>query len=146
MQRNKGKAFERKVAILLRQTFPRATVRRASQAERAFNSDVFCTGAGLADTIWWELQDARDPTPLEKLKQAEEDIAGLGGDMASGRIPIVVWHKLRAKIINATMRSSTWLTILGTGTWSAAKTPVTVALDDLLDVLDTLECARREKP
>jgi hypothetical protein len=44
MQREKGKRFEREIAMVIRTRWPLVLVRRASQAERADNPDVFVPG------------------------------------------------------------------------------------------------------
>jgi hypothetical protein len=112
MQRRKGRAFEQAIARRLRATFPTATVRRALQAQRAFNSDVFLEGVpDPLSRLWLELQDAREPTPLVKLLQAERDVARVGlprlNDPLGSRpwIPVVVWHRTAERTIWATLRS-----------------------------------------
>jgi hypothetical protein len=97
MQRRKGHDFERKIAALFRQHWPDAVVRRASQAERADNADVFVEGGPpILARLWLELQHARKPTPFAKLQQAEGDIACWRSRRAvttSARLPVVVWHR-----------------------------------------------------
>lgn len=118
MQRNKGKRFERDIAARLRSVWPDAVVRRASQAERADNPDVFIEGGPpILARLWLELQDARQPTPDSKLFQAEKDAdlylrrrvggmasPGLGGYPKTDRLPVVVWHRLGERTTWATMR------------------------------------------
>jgi hypothetical protein len=102
MQREKGKRFERAVAAELRKRWPDAVVRRSSQAERAYQSDVFIEGGPpLLSRLWLELQDARNPTPLAKLEQAERDIATTRRGDA---LAVVIWHRLGARECNVTMR------------------------------------------
>jgi hypothetical protein len=118
MQRNKGKRFERDIADRIRKLFPSAVVRRASQAERADNPDVFVERHAdddrtLLDRLWLELQDAQHPTPTAKLTQAECDVLvwqhrrGLDVDRVHARLPVVVWHRIRERETWATMRLAT---------------------------------------
>ena len=102
----KGKTFERKIATLFRERWPDAVVRRASQADRAHQSDVYVTGGPpILARLWLECQDARSPTPLAKLDQAEGDIGyAHNPHWRSVHIPIVIWHKLGAREIYATTR------------------------------------------
>ena len=104
MQREKGKRFERDIAARLREVFPDADVRRSSQADRAANSDVVVTGEPLLERLWLELQDARDPTPLAKLQQAERDIAVARRTGVNYRMPIVIWHRIRERTSQVTTR------------------------------------------
>jgi hypothetical protein len=113
MQREKGKRFERDIATVLRERWPDALVRRASQAERADNPDVFAEGGPrVLERLWLELQDARKPRPLDKLVQAEEDAARWyekrtrdeGLQLGARRYPVVVWHRLAERGIQVTTR------------------------------------------
>lgn len=106
MQREKGKAYERAIARVLRETFPAATVRRSSQADRAANSDVVVTGSPLFERLWLELHDARHPNPLAKLQQAERDIelARPARDDAMHRLPVVIWHRIHERSHQVTTR------------------------------------------
>ena len=104
MQREKGKRFERDIAARLREVFPAADVRRSSQADRAANSDVVVTGDPLLERLWLELQDARDPTPLAKLQQAERDIAVARRTGVNLRMPVVIWHRIRERASQVTTR------------------------------------------
>jgi hypothetical protein len=101
MQREKGKRFERGIASEIRERWPDAVVRRASQAERADNPDVFVEGGPPAlRCLWLELQDAKSPTPAAKLEQAIRDVTawqdrrGLSSSRSWARWPVVVWHRL----------------------------------------------------
>lgn len=106
--RVKGKVFERQIAAVIRERWPDALVRRASQAERADNPDVFCEGGPpVLQRLWLELQDAVKPTPLAKLEQATDDAMAwlskrLLDDRAKERYPVVVWHRIREHSINVT--------------------------------------------
>ena len=104
MQRTKGKVFERRIATILRAHFPDAVVRRASQADRAHQSDVYISGGpSLLSRLWLEANDSRKPQPLRKLVQAERDAAAQTGTPWC-RYPVVVWHKLSERRVWATMR------------------------------------------
>jgi len=138
MQRVKGKSFEQAIARLLRARFPHVEVRRAMQAERAYESDVFITGEPRLERLWLELQDARKPNPLLKLAQAERDImAVLAGDgplvLALDRQPVVVWHKLRERTIHVTTRA--WVFDELRGSPSSDNTVITMELGAFLDVV-----------
>lgn len=137
MQRNKGKKFEREVAALLRSKFATSTVRRASQAERAYQSDVFIDGPGILPKLWLELQDAREPDPELKLEQAERDVTNLKPKCA--RLPAVIWHKYREKRCWATCRVSVLAELMGLkvpkGAGQLADIVVTMDLEDFFDVL-----------
>ena len=116
MSRNKGKRFERDVAAQFRARFD-VLVRRASQAERADNPDVFFEAGPVKLTrLWLELQDAREPTPAKKLDQAERDVlawqdARTGHNGYVPRWPVVIWHRLGERHSYATMRINTLLDI-----------------------------------
>src|SRR5690348_17139606 len=102
MQREKGKRFERQIAAVLRGVWPDAVVRRASQAERADNPDVFVEGGpALLRRLWLELQDAAQPTPALKLAQANGDRREWEHKRPGEpeRYPVVIWHKLGARTI-----------------------------------------------
>lgn len=105
MSRVKGKRYEQKIAALFRAHWPEAVVRRASQAERADNPDVMVEGPGVLERLWLELQDARSPTPLLKLGQAESDAFAWATAITGRprRWPVVVWHRTGARDANATM-------------------------------------------
>jgi len=103
----KGKVFERRIATALREQWPNAVVRRASQADRADNPDVLVeAGPPVLSRLWLELQDARAPTPTDKLKQAERDVARWQSTRMPSvpRLPVVVWHKLAERTIWVTTR------------------------------------------
>jgi hypothetical protein len=113
MQREKGKRFERAIAAELRKRWPDAVVRRSSQAERAYQSDVFIDGGPpLLSRLWLELQDARSPTPMLKLEQAERDCGVQMIESLNGlRLPAVIWHEMGARESHVTMRLLTLDTI-----------------------------------
>src|SRR5690606_5462339 len=110
MQREKGKRFERTIAAELRKHWPAAVIRRASQAERADNPDVFIEGAtATLSRLWLELQDARHPTPERKLEQAEDDANAwlsrrLHQPDVLERYPVVIWHRFGERTIYASTR------------------------------------------
>lgn len=104
ISRRKGRAFEQRIAREFRQRWPEALVRRASQAERADNPDVFIEGgAPLLSSLWLEMHDARNPIVVKKLAQAERDVRDL--HVPRSCVPIVIWHKLGERSIQVTMRS-----------------------------------------
>lgn len=106
MQREKGHNFERRIAAELRAIWPGADVHRSSQAERAREPDVVIAGAAptLAKLLWLECQDARQPTPLTKLHQAECDIVARALIDRERRSPVVVWHKYLGHAVCVTTR------------------------------------------
>lgn len=142
MQRNKGKRFEREIAVAVRAKFG-CEVRRASQAERADNPDIFVP-PGVAPhkltRLWFELTDARAPKPLDKLEQAERD-AKAWQDKQLGYIPrwpVVVWHRLGERTTWATMRINTLLDIVQPvpDAESELTAPVTIEFGAFLQMLE----------
>ena len=108
MQREKGKRYERHIAAELRTFWPETIVRRASQAERADNPDVFIEGGPrLLSRLWLELHDARNPSPLSKLEQAERDVDAYQAGRRVGdreRLPVVIWHRIGERQSQVTTR------------------------------------------
>ena len=138
MQRQKGKRFERAIATLLRAHFPDAVVRRASQADRAHQSDVYVQSkALLLERLWLECQDARDPNPWAKLMQAERDCAGVMAprERYLGRLPVVVWHKLGARSIHVSLRLHTLDEIRGVDPRGPCSGLVTMQFGELLGIV-----------
>lgn len=134
MQRQKGKVFERKIAARFRETWPDTIVRRASQAERAHNPDVFIeNGPMLLQSLWLELQDARQPTPLDKLEQAERDVDAKRDGRP--RAPVVIWHRLAERTIWVTLRASVLDALRGNPWGDFDRTPLTLDLDDFIAML-----------
>ena len=134
-RRRKGHDFERAIASQLRSLWPDATVRRASQADRAHQSDVYVTGGpAFLEQLWLELQDSRSPTPLAKLEQAEQDV--LSGACFE-RLPVVIWHKTAERTTWATMRLWVLDAIRGVYRFGSGGdlTVVTIDADDLWAVL-----------
>jgi hypothetical protein len=90
----------------------------------------------LAKRLWLELQDARQPTPLDKLAQAERDCRLV--DVF--RIPVVVWHKYRERSLSVTLRLDALMVLTGSP-WHPAEfvgIPVTCDWEQFLDVLRRL--------
>lgn len=150
MQRTKGKVYERAIARELRMRWPEVIIRRASQAERADNPDVFVEGGPpVLSRLWLEMQDVRIPKPLAKLEQAEGDIASWVASRMNRpdipvRLPIVVWHRISERKHNATTRLWVLGELLGWSTHPFASFgAVTMGLDELLDVLQGREIRRR---
>lgn len=110
MQRRKGRAYEQRIAALIRGRFPGVECHRSSQADRAYDSDLVCTGHPVLERLWLELQDARKPTPRAKLEQAEQDVAG---SVSIPRLPVVVWHRLGEQSSWATMKLGVLSALLG---------------------------------
>ena len=134
LSRRKGRAFEQKIARILRATWPDRVVHRSSQADRAYASDVVVNEV----PIWWECQDAAKPTPRDKLVQAERDSKG------TFYKPMVVWHRSGERGLNVTMRVSTFLRLL-VDEWDSSLNvePDNLYLDavtmDFKEVLDLLK-------
>ncbi len=130
MQRRKGRRYEQDIANVFREWWPSAVVRRASQAERADNPDVFVAdGPPLLKRLWLELTDSRAPNPSEKLWQAERDIAHRV--YHRDRLPVVVWHRLRERESHVTTRL--WvLDVIRGVTGSVNPLTVTMTLDDFI--------------
>jgi hypothetical protein len=112
-------------------------VRRSSQAERAYSADLIVEApAGqtghVIERLWLEVQDARNPTPEVKLKQAERDCASR--EQTRHRWPVVIWHRTGARLMHATMRLGTLLDVLGV-TGPRPSVTVTMTLDEFLVLL-----------
>lgn len=134
MQRRKGRAYEQAIARTFRERWPDCVVRRASQAERADNPDVFIAdGPELLKRMWLELTDGRAPDPSAKLAQAEGDIAHR--TYHRNRLPIVVWHRLGARKSFATTRLWVIDAIRGQLV-NVRDDEITMTLDSLLDIVD----------
>lgn len=142
LSRTKGKVFERKVANVLRKAWQGVDIRRASQADKAFQSDVYAVnGNEVQQRLWIECQDSRKPTPETKLQQAERDIAGVYViDMRDvlkvqpSRLPVVVWHRIGERTSYATTRL--WVLDAVRGVTSPVRSEaVTMPLEQFLDVL-----------
>lgn len=146
LSRTKGKTFERRIAAILRQHFPNAVVRRASQADRAHQSDVYVTGGpALLSRLWLECQDARQPTPLRKLEQAERDVQRAFEDGGpSGRLPVVIWHEYGAREIHATMRLWVLESIRNPESQSVCLVVVTMTLNALLAIVADASASQKE--
>lgn len=139
-QRIKGKAFERKIARMIRARWPGALVRRASQAERAHNPDVFIEGGPrILQRLWLELQDSAHATPLAKLAQARRDVETDPRVYARGehRIAVAITHQLGSRGIVATIRIGDLMDIADPERIHVEDhSVVTMSLWDFLDLLD----------
>jgi hypothetical protein len=136
----KGKSYERRIANVLRRKWPGIEVRRSSQSDKPYNSDVYVAiGSGVLTQCWFECQDSRKPTPEVKLEQAERDIAGVYNvDWALQevipRLPVVVWHRIGERTSYATTRL--WVLDAVRGVTSPVRSEaVTMPLEQFLDVL-----------
>ncbi len=145
MQRRKGRAFEQAIARQLRARWPEALVRRASQAERADNPDVFCEGGPrVLARLWLELQDARQPTPAKKIEQAENDAMRWQAHghraLQPTRLPVVIWHRLAERSIQVTTRMWVLLDLVEPreGAMRSHQEVVTLELGEFLDIVARL--------
>jgi len=152
--RQQGKEYERGFARYLRERYPGADVRRASQAERAANSDVFVVFPGqgpyLLTRIWWELTRGASPNVPAKLVQAERDCLRNGHTGGPGwRIPVVVWNLRGARREDAvTLRASELLKLTSTAAYLQPGPAVpgwnpmlTLGLDAFLVLLEKVPAA-----
>lgn len=138
LSRTKGKTFERKIAREFRLRWPDALVRRASQAERADNPDVFIQhGPPLLSSLWLEMHDARNPTPTKKLAQAELDVLTASEYGHAAHLPIVIWHKLSERSIQVTMRSWAFAWLAYEQSYPESQYVVTMDLDSFLRILES---------
>lgn len=138
ISRTKGRSFEQAIARKLRERWPDMDVRRSSQAERAYNSDVFVTGHPVLESLWLELQDARNPTPAAKIVQAERDIDA--GGLIATRAPVVVWHRLGERVVHVTTRL--WVLDKMRRTIDPGMAPysfVTLTFDEFCDIVKASE-------
>lgn len=137
-QRAKGNAFERKIARILRQRWPGALVRRASQAERAHNPDVFVEGGPrILQRLWLELQDSASATPTRKLAQAVRDVEADPRQYAQGqhRLPVAITHRLGARTVEVTLNLGDLMDVVDPCRIHAEDGNVTMSLDAFLDVV-----------
>lgn len=139
MQRRKGRAFEQSVATRLRAAFPGAVVRRTSQADGAYASDVVVEppAPSVIGRVWWECHDAAAPNPLAKLAQAERDTVHL-----EGALPVVVWHRKGARMTRVTLRLDTLLKLVGDDGFGVIGAGLVVELD-LVELLERMADAAR---
>lgn len=132
-QRIKGRAFEQKIAKLLRERWPGSDVHRSSQADRARDADVVIKGGPTeAAKLWLELNDARKPDPINKLEQAERDIAR----EEVMRWPVVVWHKIGERSIQVTTRLHVLARLMHGGGTICGGATVTMPLDNFLGLVE----------
>lgn len=120
--RTKGRSFEQLIATQYRMRWAAATVRRSLQAHRPYEPDVVIEGDDVpawVRALWTECQHADAPQPLVKLAQAERDIlkaeAAGRGEPVPGHLwlPIVVWRKSGAGVVNVTARLGVVLDLIG---------------------------------
>jgi hypothetical protein len=134
ISRQRGKSFERKIAAAIRKRIPSIApdVRRSIQSRKAEESDV--TGV----PGWWiECQDAANPTPVEKLEQAERD--SIATQVAGGELCwcVAITHRKRSQTIQASMRLRA-LTMLTSGRYpesALSEAVVTLDFNDFLSIL-----------
>lgn len=127
--RRKGHDFERWVARQLREAYPGTSVYRSMQSDGPHQSDVVISGSRL----WVECQCSRRPTPLAKLKQAEEDSAMDTAAPKGFWRPLAVWREHGARTTFVTMRYATLSQFTDhVSTWQLV---VTLDFDDFLGML-----------
>lgn len=143
--RVKGKSFEREVRDHIWGAFRHLdclTIRRSSQAERAYESDLIIEGPNVPyhlASLWVECEHANRPNPVRKWAQAIRDCEAYVTRMQRPRVPIICWR--------ATGERTVWLTttlynlnllLLGIGAGSesdAAPLLVTTPLTEALAIL-----------
>jgi hypothetical protein len=137
LSRTKGKVFERSIATMIRARWPwlAERIRRSIQSRAAEESDV----TGLPG-FWLECQDASEPTPVEKLEQAERDV--FASTTRREDCPVAITHKKRARSIQATLRLHE-LIALSQDPKRKAQTknfniPVTIDLHAFFDLVDNV--------
>lgn len=138
--RRKGRAFEQRIARLIRSRFPGVEVHRSSQADRAYDADLVCTGHPALERCWLELTDGRAPDVRGKLEQAERDVRErfvLVPDGQPPRLPVVVHHRLGERTTYASMRLRTLGVVTGllSDDEGGREQLVTMSLEDFLEVL-----------
>lgn len=143
--RSKGKSFELVVrdAILFafRDSGLTMTIRRSSQAERAYDSDVVVVGDQLPDflaDVWWECQHSKQPDPPTKYEQAVRDCEVFYDRTRRCRWPVVVWRKHGERTLWLTTELGTIVSLLGNPSTTVGrqqKILATVRLDEFLEQL-----------
>lgn len=141
--RRKGRAFEQRIARLIRSRFPGVEVHRSSQADRAYDADLVCAGHPALERLWLELTDGRAPNVKAKLEQAERDVNDrryVAALYPSRRLPIVIHHRLGERTTYASMRLTTLLLatvgIEGSDDGvNGGDSLVTMGLEDFFEVL-----------
>lgn len=118
----KGKKFELVVRDHLRLVareepwISGLTVRRSSQAERAWNADLIIEGVdavpGWLLGLWLECEHANDPDPRAKFAQATRDVARYCTRTGRPRWPVIVWRRTGGRVLNATTSVDTLLQLL----------------------------------
>lgn len=144
MQRRKGRAWEQRVARILRKKWPHSTVRRSLQAHRAYEPDLVIEGMApsMACALWLELQHADRPNPVAKLDQARRDMAE---SCLRKRYAVVVWRKTSERTAYATMSMWAACDISGVLSTSTLHTPNSLGVPSI-DVTMTLEDFLRMLP
>lgn len=139
LSRERGKIFERKVVNAFKEAFPAATIHRSSQADHAYDSDVTIKGDApyFVRDLWLECENSMHPTPLKKLAQAERDVERHRERTGKQRMPVVVWQKKRAKVINVTVALSNLNELCLCRTPTIFETVITLTLEDFLHILTT---------
>lgn len=164
--RRKGRRFEEQIAQELRQIYDsspliqemaeaakkkdnrrhrellkKSLVRRSDQGRGANEPDLVIEGC----PCWLELQDARAPTPLKKLEQAEGDTAKIDSRLR----PVAITHKIGSQSIQVMMRYHD-LTMITHGSLInlvdiAREMPVTIDFEHFKAILKDYDEREREE-
>jgi hypothetical protein len=148
--RRKGKSFELVVRSRVQDYFPTITVRRSSQAERAYEADLILEGPTCPpwlSQLWIECEHANQVNALAKLEQGEHDAFEWAKRMGTNsRLPIACTRETGRRVINATTRlvTLTQLVMPQHEVWlphdDSAMLVVTLPLDELLADLARRKC------
>lgn len=113
------------------------TIRRSSQAERAWDADLIIECPGAPDwltNLWVECEHANTPNPHAKMSQALRDAGAATMRTSRQRTPIVVWRKTGERTLCMSTHAGLFYE-LTTGTYPtgvATQILITCRLDDLL--------------
>ena len=113
------------------------TVRRSSQAERAFESDLIIEGPNVPDwltRLWVECEHANVPDPAKKYAQAQRDADINRIRMGRDRTPIVCWRKTASRTIWLSTGLLHLTSLLGFAQ-APSNVLVTIELDEVLMLL-----------
>ncbi len=143
--RNKGKSFELVVRDHLRRGAPgleTLTVRRSSQAERAWDADLIIEGSNAPRwmlELWVECEHANDPDPRKKFAQATRDAKLAYARSGRFRTPVVIWRKTASRSVWFSTDVQSMFSLLHGGDPSSIHSGrgilVTMLLEDLLSAL-----------
>ena len=127
--------------------FPQYTIRRSSQAERAYEADLIIEGPDCPawlSALWFECEHANQVDAMKKLEQGERDALEFYERMKRDRYVVACTRETGRRVINATLRLGTLLVVIGdrkplaeTVGWNQV---VTLPLEDLLAQLVSRAC------